>query len=322
MSTTLNKIKFILSDNRTSIAIIALSIVSRIIQLIFFYNIRVDGMYQVLAMQNFVDGHGISLSKVLPGDLSAIIYEPLINWPPGYSLILSPFYILFGENYILAGITVDILAAIVMIFTCRSILKVLDTPLYLVNLFTLVTGFFIYYFYYINSSDALAISFFLLAIYFTIRILKRDSFSPRLTVLMVIYLFISGLVKYLFIPVVFIVPVFLFLKGVADKNKSIKRSGLLSFTFLLISLGGILLWQKLGSGSATYISETTRGFFPENLAGAYPAIPASFINPDTIGLVVPPGSKRVVITFRILQLLHLMFFLAAFIYVAKQIIKN
>ncbi len=320
MSSFISNLKIILSEKKLSIAIIALAIVARIVQLMFFYNIRVDGMYQVMAMENFVDGHGITTSKVLPAGLSTIIYEPLINWPPGYSLLLSPFYILSGHNYIAAGITLDILAAIVLIFTCRRILKNLETPVYLVNIFTLLTGFFIYYFYFINSSDAVAITFFILAIHFTLRVLKKNNFSGKLVLLSSLCLFVTGLLKYLFIPVVFIIPVFLLLKGVSDKNKEIKRSGVLSFILLLISLGGILAWQKISSGSATYISETTRGFFPENLSGIHPAIPASFISPETADLVLPASTH--IIFFRILQGLHILLFLAAFIYILKRIIKN
>lgn len=315
-------IKTILSDKRTSIAIVALAIIARIIQLIFFYNIRVDGMYQVMAMQNFVEGHGISTAKVLPGALSTIIYEPLINWPPGYSIILAPFYILFGHNYMLAGMAVDILGAILLIFTCRKILRLLDTPVYLVNVFTLLTGFFIYYFYFINSSDAIAISFFMLGIYYTIKLLKKGSFSLSLSLLIVACLFLSGLIKYLFIPVVYIVPLFILLKGWANKNKGIERSGLISFLLLVVSLGAILIWQKINTGSSTYISESGRGFFPGNLANAHPAIPSSFINPDTPQLLFGESSTASMIIFRVLQGIHIILFLAALVYMLRKLIKK
>jgi 4-amino-4-deoxy-L-arabinose transferase-like glycosyltransferase len=151
-------------------------------------------------------------------------------------------------------------------------------PLYLVNLFTLLTGFFIYFFYFINSSDAVAITFFLLAIYFTLLLLKKEKFSPKLAIALTISLFLCGFTKYLFIPVVFIIPAFLFLKGRADKNKVIKKTSVISFILLLVSLAGILAWQKISSGSAVYISEPARGFYPENLMAIHPAIPASFIS--------------------------------------------
>lgn len=322
MGPFLNKVKIILSDKNTSIAIIALAIVARVIQLIFFYNVRVDGMYQVMAMQNFVEGHGISISKVIPENLSTVIYEPLTNWPPGYSLLLSPFYLLFNQNYIVAGIALDILAAIVLIFACRKILNTLTTPVYLVNLFTLLTGFFIYYFYFINSSDAVAISFFLLAISTTLSLLKKERFSLSTVFLLSIWLFWCGLIKYLFIPVVFIVPVFLFLKGLADKNRGIKTAGAITFIILLLLLGGVLGWQKINSDSVGFISESARGFYPENLVGAHPAIPASFVNPDTISLAFPTGSQAMKIIFRFLQCLHILLFLIAAVYVIKRTVKH
>jgi len=319
MTSFLNRIKIILSDRNTGIAIIAMAIVARVIQLIFFYNVRVDGMYQVMAMQNFVGGHGISIGNVIPQDLSTVIYEPLTRWPPGYSLLLAPFYLLFNHNYIAAGIALDIMAAVVLIFACRKILKTLTTPVYLVNLFTLLTGFFIYYFYFINSSDAVAICFFLLAISTTLSLLKKERSSPGTVVLISICLFLCGLIKYLFIPVVFVVPAFLFLKGMADKNRSIKIAGALIFILLLVLLGGVLGWQKINNDSVGYISESARGFYPENLIGAHPAIPASFVNPGTISLAFPAGSPAMTIIFRFMQCLHVLLFLVAAVYVLKRI---
>lgn len=321
MTSFLNRIKVILSDRNASIAIIALAIVARVIQLIFFYNVRVDGMYQVMAMQNFVEGHGISIGKVIPQDLSTVIYEPLTRWPPGYSLLLAPFYLLFNHNYIVAGIALDILAAIILIFACRKILRTLESPLYLVNLFTLLTGFFIYYFYFINSSDAVAICLFLLAISTTLSLLKKERSSPGTVVLISICLFLCGLIKYLFIPVVFVVPAFLFLKGMADKNRSIKMAGAFTFILLFVLLGGVLGWQKINSDSVGYISESARGFYPENLVGAHPAIPASFVNTDTISLAFPADSPAMTIFFRFIQCLHLVLFLVAAFYVFKRIIR-
>ena len=319
MTSSVNNIKVFLSDKKVTFAIVAIAIAARIIQLIFFYNIRVDGMYQVMAMQNFVDGHGISLAKALPDDLSATIYEPLINWPPGYSLLLSPFYILFNHNYIAAGLALDILAAIILIFICRRILRLLETPLYLVNIFTLLTGFFIYYFYFIASSDAIAITFFLAAVYFTLLLLKRDQLSIKKITAVIICLFLSGFIKYLFIPIVFIIPVFLFLKGYGERSQALKKTGIISFLCLAFSFTVLLVYQKFTAGSATYISEPSRGFFPENLLGAWPAYPASFIKPDTIGLVLQ-GTEIAVI--RIFQFIHLFFFGGAFIFLLRRIIKS
>jgi hypothetical protein len=325
VSSNLNKFKEIFSAKWVSIAVVAIAIAARIIQLVFFYNIRVDGMYQVMAMQNFTSGHGISLSKVLSSDLSATVYESLINWPPGYSVLLSPFYLLFNNNYILAGLALDILAAISLIVICRRILKLLETPIYLVNIFTLFTGFFIYYFYFISSSDSIAITFFAAAIYHTLLILKKDKPTLNNSAWLIILLFLAGFIKYLFIPIVFIIPLFLFLKGYGEpanltgsQRAVLRKTGIISFLGLALLFSILLIYQKITSGSAAYISEPSRGWFPENLNMAWPSFPASLINPDTVDIVLPGTGLAV---FRIFQILHLILFAGIFIFILRRIFK-
>lgn len=225
----MNKIKNILSDQRVTIAIFLLVITSRVIKLVYFYNIVVDASYQLMGTQSLLDGYGVSIPDAMANDLSAIVYTPLINWPPGYSLIIAPFYYLFNGNYIAAGLTVDILFGILLIFICRSLLKLFEVPLYLRNLFTLLTGFFIYYFYFNACSDSIAITLILIALYYTLKLLKTETKRFKNSALLTFFLFIGASIKYLFIPIVFVIPVFLFIKGLAEQNKRLKQSGIYSF---------------------------------------------------------------------------------------------
>lgn len=312
-------LKQILSDKKTSALVILLAIVARIIQLIYFFNIRVDGMYQALATQNFISGHGFSNSFVLPTDLSTIIYEPQINWPPGYSLLLSPFYLLFNNNFINAGIAFDIIAAIFLILICRKILKLLAAQVHLINLFTLVMAFYIYPFYSICSSDAIAITFFLLAIYHTLKLLQLKEKSNKTLILIIISLFLSGLIKYLFIPIVFIVPLYIYWRGYIDKNNILKKSSTIIFSVLFCLLCGLLFWQKIYSGSATYISSTERGFFPKNLLSTYPAIPASIASPETVNLSIAANHtiRQTILVFY--QLIHFFVVFVAIRFLLKKL---
>lgn len=276
-------------------------------------------MYQVMAMQNFAAGHGISLSKVLSSDLSATVYEPLINWPPGYSVLLTPFYFLFDHNYLLAGLALDIVAAISLIFICRRILKLLETPMYLINIFTLLTGFFVYYFYFIASSDAIAITFLVAAIYYALLILKKENPPQYVFAFLIIFLFLAGFIKYLFIPIVFIIPLFLFMKGYSEKKVTLKKTGIISFLVLAFIFAALLFYQKFISGSAAYISEPSRGWFPENIESAWPAFPASLIKPDTVDIVLPGTGLAV---FRIFQIIHLILFAGISIFILRRIFKS
>ena len=301
-----NSITQFLSHKSVSIAIVLIAIGSRVLQLIFFFNIRVDGMYQYLAMKYFTAGHGVSIAEVLPENLSHPVYEPLINWPPGYSILLSPFYVLFNHNYVAAGLTVDILAATVLIIFSRKILRLLEIPIHLVNVYTLFSGFFIYNFYFIASSDAIAISIFVIAVHQTMLLLKTNSKWIFRISLISFILILCGFIKYLFYPVVFVIPFFLIAKGLIDKLSLIKKAGYISFTLVAIALASLLLYQKSISGTAGYISQPERGFFPENLSHAYPFIPGSIINPESITKVLSSSKTAEANLFSLFQVVHIL----------------
>lgn len=311
-----------LSRKEVTVAIIGIVLLVRLIQLIFFNNIHRDGMYQIMAMQNFLDGHGISMSKVLASDLSLTVYQHEVRWPPGYSLLLSPFYLLLNQDYSLAVLTLTFLSAIAVLFYSRRLLFLLDIPLYLVNLFTLLTGFIIYSFYFTNSSDTIAIAFFTMAIYYTFRVIKQNSFSFKNVVALSTCLFFCGFIKYMYIPLILIVPAFIFLKGYADKSKILKKSGITSLIFLFITAGSLLIWQKISGGSAAYIKDLPHGFYPENLKTTYPAFSAPFLNPLSLAMVFGYEGKMALISFRILQLIHLFFFIFLSCYVFRKLIKS
>ena len=202
----INFIKDLLSNRKLTIVIVIISVLSRILQLLYFFNIRRDVSLQVIGTQNFLDGLGISVDTVNPGDLSTVIYTPLVYWPPGFSILLSPFHLLTGGNYLYAGLLLSITAAIVLIIYSRKILAILDTPLYLINFFTLISGFFMYFFYFIASSDAVLVSIFSISLFYTLSLIKSQPGFLKKTTIICICLLLCASIKYLFIPVVFIIP--------------------------------------------------------------------------------------------------------------------
>jgi hypothetical protein len=306
MNLAFNKIKHLLSGKTAAAVVLLLVITGRIIQLIFLFNIRADRSHQMLATHSFVTGHGISKAFALPANLSQTVYEPLFFWPPGYSLLLSPFYALFNHNYIAAGLTLDILCAIALILICRKILSIFSISGYQVNLFTLLTGLTLYSFFLKSSSDAIAITFFLCALYFSLTLLKTtDNSWLQKTLWIGISLVFSASMKFLYMPIILIVPVFLAIKGLADKNIMIKKAGIVSLLIVAIGLTSLFVYQKSISGNPGYIAQTEKGFFSENLLSTYPLIPASFINPETIGETIHQPSHEGTIIFSLYQYLHI-----------------
>ena len=305
MNSAFKKINYFLSLKIVTLTILFVTISAKTIQLIFLFNIRSDRSYQMLATQNLLSGHGISIAQVLPANLSQIIYEPLINWPPGYSLLFAPFYSLFNHHYIIAGLIPDIIFSISMIYITRSILKNLNIPIYLINIYTLFTGFIIYSFYTKTSSDAIAITFFLFSVNMAIQLVKKDkSIHYKLTGL-IISLLLCAATKYLYMPIVFIIPFLFIIKGTVDKNTAIKRAGIISLIVLITTIGFLLIYQKTIGGSAVYITQPKRGFFMQNLYSLYPLIPASLINPETAGLLFRQDINPDTYSYHVYQLIHI-----------------
>jgi hypothetical protein len=299
------RLKQILSANQTGVLIIISGVIGRLIQIFYFFNIRVDASYQTIATKNFVAGRGITIDSVLSSDLSTIIYEPLVKWPPGFSLLLTPFYLLSGGNYIIAGILLHSVCAIALIIFARAILRLFEVPLYLINTYTPVVSFFIYSFYSIISSDAIATCFFVAGLYYTFSFLKTQQHSTKKTIAASVCFLVCAFTKYLLIPVVFVVPAYLVAKGYFTKDRRIKRSGVISFLILLMAVTSLFLYQKQLSGSAAYVSPMEHGFFPQNLPNAYPVFPAGFLNPDTLSLLSGSASVHNLI-FHVYQLIYLL----------------
>jgi hypothetical protein len=314
-------IKELLSNRMMSIAIVLFSIIGRFIQLLFFYNIRFDASYQVIATKNMLAGHGLSINKVFVDDLSSVVYEPLVSWPPGYSLLLSPFYAIFGHNYVAAGLTLDCIAALILVLVSRAILKELGVSIYLRNCWTLVSGFFIYYFYFIASSDAIAISFFLVAILYSIRLMSKNA-HPMHIIGIILPLTICALLKYLFIPVVFILPAFLVFRGLIDRNRRLRNAGAIVFGATAIACCILLIYQQTMSGRVGYISEPGRGFFPGHLLSAYPVIPGSFLKPETLGVATGHSSDTGSVIYRIFQMIHLFLAFYLFFFTARLMVRK
>lgn len=321
-SAFINKTLIFLSGSRITLLIVGIALISRLIDLLYFYTIGFDASYQVIAMHNFVAGDGITISKAIPADIANTIYDPLLNWPPGYSLLLAPFYVLSGHNYIIAGLTLDIISAITLIFTCRAILKTLSVPLHFINLFTLFNGFYIYKFYQIASSDAIAIAIFLVAIYYTLQLARQPERWRYKALIITLCLFICSTIKYLFVPVVFIIPGLLIVAGITNRHRIWKKAGLFCFLILAVIIGGLLFWQQSLTNTVGYVSATGRGFYPAHLLSAYPFIPGAFLQPGTVGKLLNSPSDTGDPLYRLYQFVHAALFLVFTYYTFRLIAKT
>lgn len=300
----------VLSQKRVTTLILAIIVVSRVLQLLYLFNTRNDMSYQILAAQALYEGHGVNSTTVSADDLSTLHYRPLVGWPPGFSVLLLPFYALYGQNYLAAALTLNILSALVTIFFGRRILKLLEMPLHLINLFTILTGFSIYYFYLKPCTDSIAIAFLIMAVYYTISLYKSSQQAFKKNTAIGLTLMCCAFVKYLYTPVVFVFPVLILAEGFYKKKRYLKISGSTLLVILLVACLSFFIYQKLSSGAIGYIKEPERGFYPENLLSAHPFIPASLIKPETLEWFFNWAPQAASLILRFFQIGHLFVFLS------------
>ena len=279
--------------------------------------------YQILGAQHLLNGNGLSQALINSKDLSQSHFIPLNQWPPGFSLLFIPFYLLMGKNYILAAITIGIIFSVLLIFICRSILKKLGLPLALINLFTLLTGWWSYYFYTLPCTDAVGITIFMSSILFTLKLLSSKKRNTSYTAGLIVTLLAAGFFKYLYILPALCVPVYIILKGYWSSNRSILKSGLISFLILILVFGSFLLLQRMETGNAAYIKSTARGFYPENLKAFFPFVSGSFMRPDTLQSFLNLNSETENIVFNSFQIISLAgLLLILFIFLKSNPIKR
>lgn len=274
---TLRKIIRFLSSPAVSIAVILIAVAGRIFLQIHFLNTDNDKSYQLQAAKNFFEGNGFTLLEAFNSNISQSSFVPLTKWPPGYSFFVSPF-LAVTNNLITASLLLDGLTSLLFIVFSRRILTRLQVPLWLLNIYTLTTGIFLYSFCTASSSDFLALIFIIISLDLSLSIVPHKQLQPGKIVLLSLLIFFAAFTRYMYIPFVVCLPSYFIITGFFTKKNNLIRKGFFSFCILAALTGSLLLYQFYISGSATYIRYTGKGFFPETLLETQPFLFSSFFN--------------------------------------------
>jgi hypothetical protein len=274
----LSRITAYLSSSRASVICFVIAIVAKAGLQQVFLNIGPDKFAQTLISRNFLRGHGLSIGQVAVNDLGHTIYAWSNGWPPGYSLLISPFLML-SDNYMLAGFLVDCITILLFFVYCRKILLLIKFPVWLVNCFLLVQGFFLNN--YIESStptDFLSLALLLAALYYLLRITDQPVFTGKTVFLLFFFLIAASFTRYQNIPVAILMPAALSAAGFFQQKRSWVQSGLIVLTSVIVLCTGFFVWQRFHTGNAFYTVPVRKGFFPENLLLTHPFLIDSVVN--------------------------------------------
>jgi hypothetical protein len=129
-----------------------------------------------------------------------------------------------------------------------------------------------------KPTDLLACAGLLYAGLLFMRFLTDGSLSRNYGCYIGIAVMIPVAFRYMYLSCIWVIPVVLLWLGYRNKDKRLSTGGV--YTLLLaaaLSVAGFLA-QKSIVGSAAYIVQTEKGFFPENLLMLYPFIADAFFD--------------------------------------------
>ena len=243
--------------------VIALSLLIRINFEITNADMYNDKVIQIGAAKNLINGHGLSISSVSFDDITKIKSTFLTIWPPGYSLLIIPFYYI-ANDFLNASIIIDIICVILLYQAILMLLNCLNISWKRQMYLFVFLGLSFTPFYHLNSTDLISLTFFQWAVYLSVYYLKYNTKLFQISILSGLFLFFTGFMRYSYYPLMFAVPLALFLIGLSDKQRKTIQFAVISGAVSAILLITQTYFIKLFSGNL-YRSFNNGGLYPNNL---------------------------------------------------------
>ncbi|HUR10636.1 MAG TPA: hypothetical protein VM012_04670, partial [Flavitalea sp.] len=215
----------------------------------YFFQFETDKSFQAIAAKSIVQGKGLTIPQVHANDLSIVHYEPLVGWPPGYTLFVTPVYALLNDLQT-ACLMVDLFFIISFFILLAALLKELNFPSWLTAVLLLFNGATISDNIFLSTpSDLPAVVFAVLACFMAVKLYQKNNISKPAILLLAIINFIPALLRFMYVPVVFMIPFFFFWIGMKENDFIKKRAGL--WLLAITGLFFIFLFLFLHSKTAT-----------------------------------------------------------------------
>jgi hypothetical protein len=229
-----------------------------------------DKMYQVAATEQWIAGHGISITEPSVNDLSAPSFRPLWIWPPGYSILLATCLHLSDDVYF-ATVLVEWVAVALLLGSWFVILHLMEGTIGVSGKLFIALLWALGLSIRDTSTGLLANALFSSGMALCLWSVARRRHFLWSGVLSGILIAGSTWVRFAFWPLVMVAPIALAL--CARRFDSRLRRMAVANGIACWSLFGLLVsYQKWISGHWTFFEnlESCRGFFPGNLAAFHP----------------------------------------------------
>lgn|GEM_PF-3068899 len=275
--------------------IFGIALLSQLVQGGVFFSLEntTDRNQQVLATKLWYEGHGISVQSSHPEVLGEVVYVPLKGWPPGYSFLLLPAYLVV-QDWVCAALLLHLLG-ILLLFGATHLLLRCFTP-YL-HQYT-YPAFFSFWaisftpFHYLLTTDIWALALFQLGLFLLLDCIRRIQLGGERDVswiwlgLAATLASMAVYIRYAYYPLLLIQPLLLIALGILHARYWWRvLIGQIGITVMFI----VPLWfgQQLHTGSATYLADSVgegQMFYLEHLLNfdAFPIKAFCYISADAI----------------------------------------
>lgn len=241
-----------------------------------------DRSLQVLAAAEWARGFGYTIPETDLSQINLVQHRPLLEWPPLYSALLVPL-IRWTNNFTTPCFILDTLGAFLYLW---AIWKITIRLRFLPWMQMVVVWFKATEIYegFLSSfpTDFLAAGCLLWAIYFFMVYIGES--SRKWIGMMALCLGAAFLFRYVYLTALPVLPLLLWFYGFRQNKPAWRRDAILLGMLVGIVVVGYLGYNKLVSGSYTYLENWDKGFYPEKLGNMVPLLWQSIAQVSFIGV--------------------------------------
>jgi hypothetical protein len=286
-------------------------------------NLGTDNSFSIAAAKNISEGHGYAIRLASPQDISKAHYEPLSMWPPGYSVLLVAMHAISSLDWIHAAFLLNSIGLTLIVLLLIKIFILLEYPQWIIYPAVLYFGFIFHSFMGIYFTDIFALLFFMTGCCLLLKYVKGVQKNFYLVILSGFFFAFSAWQKYLYFGIAFIPLISFLFFGWKRKIKIIQSASVAGLCITGFLIGLLVYFQFRISGCAVYIKPSSEtGFFPLQLLGLTPVVPASFLNLDFVNMQI---TGRYAISYQSMNILWSIinfFSLCLLVHYSWPIIKN
>ena len=220
-----------------------------------------DRGLQVVAALELAKGNGYTIPLVDLNNINQVTNRVLLEWPPLYSIILAALLKITDGDLITSSMVIETTGVIVYLGAIWWLAKFIGLPRVVQMMLVWFKATEVYEgMYYSFPTDIIATACLLWAVYYFMKWLDQHSFHYILIV--AVFLSAAFLFRYIYITSLFVLPVLLIWNGWNKKGNKYVRAGLVMALLVSLSIIIYLGFNKINTGSFTYLEEWKKGFYP------------------------------------------------------------